>query len=99
MARPAGRYSDRRLLHRRPFVARLADNSDRVRGQSFVTGAPISSVALFTNDIKDGRPTYNDKGYKHRLYLSNTLKVIKVTGADIKAASKRAPNSPMKTAR
>lgn len=73
-----------------PLVARLADNTliefvNRV--QSSVTGAPISSVALFTNDIKGwktGPITIRDI---NAVYIyPNTLKVIKVTGADIKAA-------------
>ncbi|AKI96860.1 5'-nucleotidase C-terminal domain-containing protein [Kosmotoga pacifica] len=73
-----------------PLVARLADNPlmefiNKV--QMEVSGAPISSVALFNNSIKGwkaGPVTLRDI---NAVYIyPNTLKVLKVTGADIKAA-------------
>ncbi|MGQ9855185.1 MAG: 5'-nucleotidase C-terminal domain-containing protein [Fervidobacterium sp.] len=73
-----------------PFVARLWDNPlmefvNKV--QMYYTGAKISSTALFTNDVKGwkaGPVTLRDI---NAVYIyANTLKVIKVKGADIKAA-------------
>jgi len=76
-----------------PMIARLADNPliefiNRV--QMDASGAPISSAALFNNDIKGwkaGPVTLRDI---NAVYIyPNTLKVIRVTGADIKAALER----------
>ncbi|SHN58624.1 5'-nucleotidase C-terminal domain-containing protein [Fervidobacterium gondwanense] len=76
-----------------PFVARLWDNPlmefvNKV--QMYYTGAKISSTALFTNDVKGwkaGPVTLRDI---NAVYIyANTLKVIKVKGADIKAALER----------
>jgi len=76
-----------------PMIARLADNPliefiNKV--QMDASGAPISSAALFNNDIKGwkaGPVTLRDI---NAVYIyPNTLKVIRVTGADIKAALER----------
>ena len=73
-----------------PFVARLTDNpllEFIAKVQMKATGANISGTALFTNDIKgwkEGPVTLRDI---NAVYIyANTLKVLRVTGADIKAA-------------
>ncbi|OAA29742.1 2', 3'-cyclic nucleotide 2'-phosphodiesterase [Kosmotoga arenicorallina S304] len=76
-----------------PLVARLSDNPliefiNKVQMEA--SGAPISSAALFNNSIKGwkaGPVTLRDI---NAVYIyPNTLKVLKVTGADIKAALER----------
>lgn len=73
-----------------PFIARLGDNTliefiNRVQMQA--SGAPISAVALFSDDVKGwktGPITLRDINAAY--IYPNTLKVLTVTGADIKAA-------------
>jgi 2',3'-cyclic-nucleotide 2'-phosphodiesterase/3'-nucleotidase len=73
-----------------PFLARLADNTlmefiNRIQMEA--TGARISSVALFTNDIKGWKTGPVTIRNINAVYIyPNTLKVLKVTGSDIKAA-------------
>ncbi|OAA21346.1 5'-nucleotidase C-terminal domain-containing protein [Kosmotoga sp. DU53] len=73
-----------------PLIARLADNPliefiNRV--QMYYSAAPISSSALFNNDIKgwkEGPITLRDI---NAVYIyPNTLKVLRVKGKDIKDA-------------
>jgi len=76
-----------------PLITRMGDNAllefiNKV--QMNISGAKISSTALFTNDIKgwgSGPVTLRDV---NAVYIyANTLKVIRVTGQDIKGALER----------
>ncbi|HNR63296.1 MAG TPA: 5'-nucleotidase C-terminal domain-containing protein [Thermotogota bacterium] len=76
-----------------PLITRMGDNAllefiNKV--QMMVSGAKISSTALFTNDIKGwGSGPVSLRDVNAVYIYANTLKVIRVSGQDIKSALER----------
>jgi len=57
--------------------------------QMAATGADLSATALFNNDVGGYNPTVTMRNIVNSYVYPNTLAVLKITGADLKAALER----------